>query len=170
MRNKNFAGWEMHPQATKHHISAEMYKSEDAQFEHPVFAIDGLSLDQWLGQRVAADWIFDLVPAQGWLIKDEEFALAWRRIERVEDGCSTIVPILVCPDDVDLSCSVIVVEQVSAGDEIIWCRFGQPDESRGDQCGATVKWFDDSPSCAFGRSKFEVALAEFKRLMGDEWK
>ena len=166
----NKVGKLMLPHPTKCRITAEMFKSKHAHAPHPVFAIDGTSLDLWLSERLPDDWISDLVPAQGWLIDDADFALAWRRIERIEEDCSTIVPVLVCSDDVDLSCSVIVVEQVGAINEIIWRRFGRPDESRGDQCGATVKWFEDCPSCEFDRSEFVAALAEFKRMMSDEWK
>jgi len=160
----------MQPLQIKHRISAEMFKSRHATAPHPVFAIDGVSLDLWLSERVPGDWISGLVPAQGWLIDDADFALAWRKIERVDDGCSTIVPILICPDDVDLNCSVVVVEQIGSGSEIIWRRFGRPSDSRGDQCGTTVMWFETYPTCAFDLTEFQTTLADFKRLMGNEWK
>ncbi|MFX9532959.1 hypothetical protein ABTO68_20405, partial [Acinetobacter baumannii] len=70
-----------------------------------------------------------LVPAQGWLYDyDSELALsnAWKLLkpEVYKNGAvSTVVPILICSDDLDLACSVIMVEQVVSADQVIWARF-----------------------------------------------
>ena len=102
----------------------------------PILAIDGIPLNQWLDkntnimQEPDGIRIVSLVPAQGWLYDtDNELALsnAWQLLqpEPCEYGpISTVVPLLVCPDDLDLSCSVIMVEQVVTKTEVQWLRFG----------------------------------------------
>jgi hypothetical protein len=47
-----------------------------------------------------------------------------RRFAPGEDGTSTLVPLLVCSDDMDFDCKVFMVEQVFADGVITWERFG----------------------------------------------
>jgi hypothetical protein len=109
------------------------------------------------------------VPAQGWLIDEEDLALAWRRILSIDLDHSTIVPLLICPDDMDLTCTVIVTEQTGTTDNVIWRRFGYDFSSFGDQVGATVKWFDHNLSLTFDKSEYVTAILEFKRLTDEVW-
>ena len=80
--------------------------------------IDGIPLNIWINKNNIIEEANTLVPAQGWLYDFEnELSLsnAWKLLkpEASEYGAvSTVVPILICPDDLDLVCSVIMVEQV----------------------------------------------------------
>jgi hypothetical protein len=151
-------------------ISAAMFQTQYARTPHPVLTIGGESLDIWLDRMNPDKEVKDLVPAQGWLINDDDLALAWRRITRDDSDSSTIVPVLICSDDVDFSCSVVVVEQRCTSDKIIWQRFGYDYSVLGDQVGATVKWFESPSAIEFDRDMFLSALAELRRLIDHEWK
>lgn len=160
------------PHSEKHlqsSLCAVMSQSQVARAPHPVLAVDGISLERWLHGALPESWLLGLVPAQGWLIDDEEFRWAWQRISSVEPGTSTIVPVLVCGDDVDLSCSVVVVEQEALDEKIIWRRFGHS-RSGGKEAGITTQWFSNLPALDFKRQEFESALNTFRTLANSEWK
>ena len=62
-------------------VSATMHQSRHATSEHPVLAIDDKPIEQWLKSRLLdltdEDTINGLVPAQGWLMDEDELAIAW---------------------------------------------------------------------------------------------
>lgn len=149
-------------------ISVLMHQSKFANSVHPVLAINGVSLDVWLNSKLNEPDILNLVPAQGWLIEDQDLEIAWRRLTPHEAGCSTIVPLLICPDDLDFGCTVVVAEQEVTTDEVIWRRFGFALDHLGDQVGATVKWFEFNVSVRFNRSDFQQAVIELKKLTDTE--
>ena len=162
----------------QHSISVGMHQSTYATKPHPVFLIDGEPLNLWLSQQISTvainykDHFFDirdLVPAQGWLIDDDNMRTAWRRINPNGVGLTTIVPLLICPDDVDLTCSVIVVEQETSTDLIHWNRFGFALDNGYDSVGATVQWFKKFHQAEFQRSDYCTALISFQALCGETW-
>lgn len=146
-------------------ISALMYQSKFAASAHPVLAIDGVSFDVWLSSQLNYPDLRDLVPAQGWLLEDQDLEIAWRRLTSQETNFSTVVPLLICPDDLDFDCTVVVAEQEITVDEVIWKRFGLSVESWGEQVGSSVKWFEPNVSAKFNRSQFQQAVMEFERLI-----
>jgi hypothetical protein len=150
-------------------ISALMHQTKFANSPHPVLAIDGLSLDIWLSSKINQPDILNLVPAQGWLLEDQDLETAWRRLTPYGEECSTITPLLICPDDMDFVCTTVVVEQEVTIDKIIWLRFGFAFDRPGDQVGATVKWFRENSSVRFNRSEFEQAVVQLKLLTDTEW-
>lgn len=52
-------------------------------------------------------------------------AMYGRFLTPAMEDCSTIVPLVVCADDLDLSCTVAVVEKVICRDTVIRERFGR---------------------------------------------
>ena len=146
-------------------ISALTYQTKFANSSHPVLAIDGVSLDVWLSSKTSQPEILNLVPAQGWLYEDEDLEIAWRRLSPNVEECSTIVPLLICPDDMDFWCTVVVAEQEVNVDTVIWQRFGFTCDRPGDQVGVSVKWFENNVSVQFNRSEFEEAVIELRRLL-----
>lgn len=160
-------------------VSSLMIRSKVATAPHPVFAIDGISLEVWLGDRYLPDALgnrgylgddfLGLVPAQGWLIDDDEQKLAWDRIESVDAGVSTVIPLLVCGDDVDLKCTVIVAEQVASEEDVTWQRFGFS-RTAGRETGISTAWIREIPPVTFSRAEFLAALATFKSLSSTSWK
>lgn len=138
----------------------------------PILAIDDVPLNLWVHENTN---IFEradnLVPAQGWLYDFEsELALshAWRLLTPnfSEYGpISTIVPLLVCPDDLDLICSVIVVEQIVTDIEVKWVRFGQAFGNLQDIVTSVIWEHPKStPELTFQFAQFEQAINELKVL------
>jgi hypothetical protein len=149
-------------------IFASTYQTKFANSAHPVLAIDGVSLNVWLSAKTNQPDILDLVPAQGWLVEDQDLEIAWRRLAPHIEECSTIVPLLICPDDVDFWCTVVVAEQEVTAEAVIWQRFGFTCDRLGDQVGASVQWWKDNTSAKFDRKEFEEAVMELKRLIDVE--
>ncbi|MGC5703361.1 hypothetical protein J4P02_24490 [Pseudomonas sp. NFXW11] len=153
-------------------IHAAMHHSKYTTAPHPVLTIDGVPLDRWIKGVIydasGADDTEGLVPAQGWLIDDEHAKLAWQLLVPASEECSSIVPLLICPDDMDLSCTVAVVEQVVQGDKLIWERFGRA-VAVTNGLVTSVAWNANVQRAEFARQQFDEACAEFSRQMGHEW-
>lgn len=153
-------------------IRAEMHQSKYTRAPHPVLAIDGIPLGSWIKGIIynasGEDDTEGLVPAQGWLTDDEHAKYAWQLLPPASEECSTIVPLLICPDDMDLSCTVVVAEQVIRDDTLIWERFGR---AVGVINGivTSVTWNTNGQRAEFSRQQFEQACAEFQRLTDHEW-
>ncbi|QNX35067.1 hypothetical protein [Acinetobacter seifertii] len=138
----------------------------------PILAIDNIPLNIWMHQNARViDDMNDLVPAQGWLYDhDSELALsnAWKLLkpEAYENvAISTVVPILICPDDLDLTCSVIMVEQVVSEDQVVWARFGYAFKHIHDVVTSVVwKTSTSVPQLSFPLSEFEKAYNDLKEL------
>lgn len=72
---------------------------------------------------------------------------------------------LMCPDDADLWCTIVVAE-VEADESVVWWhRIGvDATERRGlhvDSVGETVEWFDQIGPFSFDRTEYEQCLAAF---------
>lgn len=149
-----------------------MHQSKYARAPHPVLCIDGVPIETWIKgiiyNHLGADDSDGLVPAQGWLINDDHANQAWSLLDPKSEDCSTIVPLLICPDDLDLDCSVAVVEQIVSGAKVVWARFGR---AVGVTNGivTSVAWTENNQSAEFDKNQFQQAYAEFKRLTEHEW-
>ncbi|MGG3507706.1 hypothetical protein ABES58_19750 [Paenibacillus lautus] len=73
-----------------------------------------------------------------------------------------ILPILMCPDDCDLSCTIVVVEVESVDDVVKWRRFGidknNPKEliEQNRFLETKVKWLDLVSSMTFSRKDYKT--------------
>lgn len=162
-------------------ISAEMYQSNSTLYKpYPSFLVDREPLDLWLSQRLSKIDIHGenyflevdietLVPAQGWLIDNDEMETAWDRITPSDVGLTTIVPLLICDGDVDFSCIVLVVEQEVSDEFIDWCRVGFSMDFERDRVGGRVKWLDTPCKAKFQKTEYIDALDRFKKLCDTEW-
>lgn len=130
-------------------------------------AIDGLPIEQWLAHHNGHPDCSLLGLSLMWLLDEEEDALAARRFAPGEDGTSTLVPLLVCSDDMDFDCIVLMTEQVVEGDILHWQRFGWS-ASAGLDVGASTRWIPGSKPVSFMVREFEQALSEMKRIMRTE--
>ena len=137
----------------------------------PIFAIDGLPLNIWISKNTSFKDANSSVPAHGWLYDFENsvpLSNAWKLLkpETSEYGAvSTVIPILICPDDLDLVCSVIMVEQVITETEVAWIRFGRGWNHIHDLVSSVIweKPFT-SPVLTFKLSNFEEAYNNLKNL------
>jgi len=138
----------------------------------PTLVIDGVPLNLWINQNTnIIDRTDNLVPAQGWLYNFENnhsLSNAWKLLEpkSSEYGVvSTVVPLLICPDDLDLICSVIMVEQIVTDSKVQWTRFGLACGNT-DDVVTSVIWENpiSAPILTFNYIEFEQAYNDLKRL------
>lgn len=78
------------------------------------------------------------------------------------------MPILLCPDDFDFSCTVIVVEVVCIEDKVIWRKFGidttsfEIDEiALPKYIGKNVDWFANIGPFEFSRTEYLLCVTQF---------
>jgi hypothetical protein len=121
---------------------------------HLAIAVDGVPLDVALG-------VEGLVSALlGWFHNDEDSAVPWQRI-LPDVGCTGYAPVLICPDDLDLNCSVVMAEVVAEPDVIRWDRLGYNATPRG-AVGSWIRWETDWGPYRFSRTEYEACLAAFR--------
>ena len=84
-----------------------------------------------------------------------------------------ILPILLCPDDFDFSCTVVVVEVICKDNTVIWKRFGvdvtpfnNEDKNLPNYIGEKVNWFDGLSSFKFEKSAYVECVSHFAEESG----
>ncbi|WP_241090697.1 MULTISPECIES: hypothetical protein [Pseudomonas syringae group] len=142
-------------------LSVASHKAKYSIDFYPTFAIDGVPIEVWL-PRQNPDAEFHLVSAHAGLYCDEDTSLIWDRIYSTAPGWKALVPMLVCPDDLDLSCTVIVAEQCAREHEVQWIRFGLLRDPI-TQENPSVDWFDAIPCLTFDRSHYHRVLDAFRK-------
>jgi len=142
-------------------ISAIMYKPQWADAEYPTLAIDDIPLEVWLYTHTQETNSDNLVPAQSWLHNEQEIKLAWERLYNWGSGIKIIVPLLICPDDIDFGCTVVVTEQETTSEFVFWHRFGF---SLNKDITNEVYWFKNTHLVRFDIFNFKSAVADLWSL------
>ena len=144
-------------------LSAAYYRPGFARSACAWLMIDGIGIEQWLSTHLEWSDVASLGLSLIWLIDEDEDALANRRIIPAEDGSSTIVPLLVCSDDMNFDCIVLVAEQVIDADTVHWRRFGRSISDKL-EVGISTKWIAESKPVSFALEAFQNALEQFTQL------
>ncbi|MNN02603.1 hypothetical protein D3C81_1152680 [compost metagenome] len=122
--------------------------------------VDDVPLDMQLHQLYPDHLFLGLIPVMTeWLNTDEEKSVARTRYLSSRNG--EILPILMCPDDCDFYCTLLVAEVVTEGEEIVWKRIGldKSDLSKGvENLGENVEWLELVPVMRFRREDYVKAL------------
>lgn len=126
--------------------------------------IDGIGIEQWVARHLDYQDAAMLGLSLIWLVNEDEEALAKRRFALGEDNTSTLVPLLVCSDDMDFDCTVLMVEQVVADGIVTWSRFGLS-VSSGLEVGVQTRWFVGCKPASFLASEFQQALEDFEAII-----
>ncbi|MDD2050677.1 hypothetical protein [Pseudomonas putida] len=142
-------------------LSIASHKSKYSRGYYPTFAIDGVPLEVWL-PRQNPDTELDLVAAHSGSYRDEDTWLIWDRIYSTAPGWKTLVPLLVCSDDLDLTCTVIVTGQCANKHHVQWSRFGLLRDLLTME-SPSVDWYDAIPSLTFERLHYQSVLDEFRK-------
>lgn len=125
--------------------------------------IDGKALDEILHERYPDHNLLGLVPTLlHWLEDPAERKVVWKRFESEE---KQVVPILMCPDDVDFSCIILNVEIEKTETTVKWHRFGidQSDSALlPESIGTILEWLDGVPSWEFDRASYDQFASTFK--------
>jgi hypothetical protein len=136
------------------HIEAIRAPSKFVPEPHLSFWVDGGPLDVALGLDGHVSSLL------GWFHDDAECAVPWERI-LPEIGRTGYAPVLICVDDLDLTCSVVIAEVVAEPEVIRWDRLGIS-AAAGRAVGSVVLWEPAWGPYRFGRAQYEACLAKFK--------
>jgi hypothetical protein len=143
------------------HIAAIRAPSKFVAEPHLVMAVDGVPLDELLEAARPELQLGGLVSSLlGWFHNDKDTAVAWQRI-LPEVGCTSFAPVLICPDDLDYVCSVVMAEVVAEADLIRWDRLGF-DASQSGEVGSCVRWEAGLGPFRFSRLEYEACLEAFR--------
>jgi hypothetical protein len=148
-------------------INAALHQAKSARSACAWLLIDGVGIEQWLAEHLDYEEAAMLGLSLIWLIHEEEQALAKRRWTPGEDGTSTLLPLLVCSDDMDFDCTVLMVEQVVADGLITWERFGMS-VSSGLEVGIQTRWMTDCEPVSFAAADFQQALEDFATILATQ--
>ncbi len=146
-------------------IKAQDFQTLYASAPHMMIWIDGEPLDCYLDRRASGRDLAGLVPTWlDWMIDDAEQKIVHARMLPVLGGFSR-VPLLMCPDDLNFSCSLVVAEVAASADEIQWTRIGLDSTGSLDprDIGSVVEWFDEVGPLRFQRSDYNACLEAFRQ-------
>ena len=135
-------------------IQAIRATSKFATEPHLIIAVDCVPLDVALGVEGLVSSLL------GWFHNDEDSLIPWQRI-LPKVGCTGYAPVLICPDDLDFSCGVVMAEVVAEPDVIRWDRLGFDATSNG-AVGSCIEWKPSWGPYRFSRAEYEACLADFK--------
>lgn len=141
-------------------LSVRIMKSQYIQEEHLNIIIDGIPLDKILHEYYPDELLLGLVPTiVDWLGTEVEVKLIQSAFFSNEEN--TIVPVLMCPDDCDLSCTLIVAEVETSSEAVVWKRMGinigNPAESmkRNNFIEHDIKWLSKIPTMYFSKEDYK---------------
>ena len=110
-----------------------------------------------------SEWIKGLVPSySGWLVNEDEEKYVFQHLTPQN---KSFCPILICPDDQDFSCSVLLVEIIRKEKTIQWKRLGwakgynYPDINFID---SEVEWILNDFNKEFNLEEYENTIKEIK--------
>jgi hypothetical protein len=128
------------------------------------FRIDDFWFDEKLDELIPKKKYKGLIPTlNACLYLNNEIEVVSNRIlPKLNE--TLICPILMCPDDCDFSCTLIVAEIVNNGNIIQWKRVGldQSENWEAEKVGSEVDWFNNLPVMNFKYSEYLTMLDNFK--------
>ncbi|RYJ41525.1 hypothetical protein [Flavobacterium beibuense] len=128
------------------------------------FYIDSYWLDEKLEELYPAQSFKGLIPTLSPSIQSEsEKEVVWNRILPLKNT-SSICPILMCPDDCDFSCTLIVAEIYNIGEQIHWKKIGIDKTKEWDpnKTGSTVEWLSKVAPYKFCTEDYIKMLDNFR--------
>lgn len=132
------------------------------------YKIDGYWLDEKLDELYPGNMYKGLIPTLVyWMEREDEKTVVWKRILPGENETS-ICPILMCPDDNDFSCTLIVAEIRNCGQLIQWKQLGinKTKEWDAENVGSTVEWFDNKfPELNFPKADYLTMIENFRKRL-----
>ncbi|WP_338525254.1 hypothetical protein NUH87_06320 [Pseudomonas batumici] len=150
-----------------HRIHAARHQAVFSRSPCAWLTIDDVGIEQWLASHLNDPLVAKLGLSLIWLVHEDEEALVKRRFSPGEDGTSTLVPLLVCSDDMDLNCTVLMAEQVIDGDTLHWRRFGWSTSGKL-EVGISTRWITESQPVSFALEDFRAALEGFDNLLKEQ--
>ena len=146
-------------------IKAEIDKSDYGTDDFPNLKIDNFWLDEKLEEVYPDNMYKGLYPTLLFAMEiEQERKVVWNRV-LPKIGEITICPILMCPDDNDFSCTIILAEVENCGKTIKWNRLGidKTTEYNAKKVGSKTEWFEKINGFEFSKADYEMMLSEFKK-------
>ncbi len=146
-------------------IHAAQHQTKFTSEPHLSIWIDDEPVNDYLDRLVPDIAAHDLVPTWlDWMIDDDEQEIVYSRMTP-DAGSSSRVPILMCPDDLDFCCSVVIADVSSTEDAVVWRQVGLDTTQSNDpaQIGTEVSWFP-IPELRFKRDDYLKCVRAFERL------
>jgi hypothetical protein len=151
-------------------IKASMDKSDYPIYDDYLnIKIDDQYLDEILDKMYPEKEYKGLIPTLLTMVDEEENRIVNERI-LPKNGSMTLCPILMCPDDCDFSCTIIIVEVENKNDEIIlWKKIGLNNTNiyiwneklhkyEYELIGQNVEWF-------YEINTLEFSIIEYKKMI-----
>ena len=141
---------------------------ENEFFREPVesMLVDGEALASLIARCAPRSGFTGLVSA---LLPPSDTFLTVDEVTRIRsaimpsEGAIEVAPILICPDDLDLSCSVVVVQVERVGEEIIWRKIGaEVARSEQEEPHRTVEWWQGLGPFSFSLTEYQACVAAFE--------
>lgn len=148
-------------------IQGLLDKSDYGYWDYINYHIDGYWLDEKLEELYPGNMYQGLIPTLVyWMERNDEKIVVWKRI-LPEEGETAICPVLMCPDDNDFSCTLIVAEICNCDGVVQWKRIGldKTEQWDAEKVGIIVDWFDRVPALNFDKKEYLVMVASFKDRM-----
>lgn len=131
---------------------------------HGVILVDDVPLDQLIEAWWPGRSLEGLIPAfLTGLANTEEEAVIWARA-LPPLGERAVAPILLCPDDLDFYCTVVLAEVTHDATGVRWNRIGVaegPSRTPAD-VGSAVNWCSSIPPLEFHRLAYAAMLRRFR--------
>jgi hypothetical protein len=145
-------------------IEVVSMKSDYCKGEHYTIVIDGKPLDSLLHSYYPSNNLLGMIPTIiDWVDDPKEKICIKGRFNSASK--EVVLPVLMCPDDCDLSCTVIVANVVKAEGYIIWKQVGIDMSTREDMLlgcegiGSKIDWLDKIPPMTFEEIKYSYHLS-----------
>ncbi|XZE19915.1 hypothetical protein SH449x_005245 [Pirellulaceae bacterium SH449] len=145
-------------------IRATLSRSNFALNEHLIIELDSIPLDALIATHTGNDDFDGFVPSLlNWMESALERKLTWDRI-KPEIGQTQNCPILICPDDLDFNCTVIVASISRDEEYVTWNRFGLDCSHSQTDVGTRVDWFPGLGPYVFTTDEYDTMLSLFRKL------
>ncbi|BES60164.1 hypothetical protein [Dysgonomonas capnocytophagoides] len=129
----------------------------------PNYHIDNIWFDEKLDELYPDNLYKGLIPTLLYGLINKEAEIVWKAI-LPNKGEVTMCPILMCPDDYDFSCTLIVAEIENYGYFIQWKRIGVDKQTKwfDDEIRYDIDWFSDFQSLNFEIDDYQRMVEDFK--------
>jgi len=146
-------------------IQAILEQSDDEIYADSLnFRIDDFWLDEKLEDLYPGNMYQGTVPTLSFNLQfEKERELVWKRI-LPKTGEKSICPLLMCPDDCDFSCTLLVAEIENMDGLIRWNKIGvdlTEDPALENVC-SKVEWFNKMEPLEFEKINYLNMLEQFK--------
>lgn len=145
-------------------IQAKHKKSKHSNKSHLTIHVDGKSLDKILHEIYPDKNLIGLVPTfLNWPEDTKERELILQRFESEE---KQVVPILMCPDTVNLRYKILHVEIEKTENSVKWLRIGlgysRFESNSTESMKTTVEWLSKIELLEFDRIEYQKFVSEIK--------